>query len=105
MPLSLPVMAAFGLFYAVGFWNTYLSAVLYINEPEKWPLQILLQNLLVEPYLAGNSSESSATVEQRLPPEGLKMVSIVMMTVPIIMVYPFLQKHFSKGAMVGSIEE
>ncbi|MCC3372281.1 carbohydrate ABC transporter permease [Cohnella sp. REN36] len=106
LPLSLPAMAAFGLFFAVGYWNTYFSAVLYINNPAKWPLQILLQNLLVDPYMAGGSEGAYVGSEQlNLPPEGLKMAAIVMTTIPILLVYPFLQKHFAKGAMVGSVKE
>lgn len=105
LPLSLPAMAAFGLFFAVGYWNTYFSAVLYINNPAKWPLQIVLQNLLVDPHMAGGADAVTISPEQmNLAPEGLKMAAIVITTIPILLVYPFLQKHFAKGAMVGSVK-
>ncbi|WP_372632093.1 carbohydrate ABC transporter permease [Cohnella sp.] len=103
LPLSLPSLAAFGLFYAVGYWNTFFTAVLYINTPDKWPLQILLQNLLIDSSTAmGAVSDSSL---QDVPSQSKKMAAIIVSTVPILLVYPFLQKHFAKGAMVGSVKE
>jgi putative aldouronate transport system permease protein len=106
LPLSLPAMAAFGLFYAVAYWNTFFIAVLYINDHTKWPLQVLLQNLLIDSSTAmGGDAAAEMMAEQRIPPETLKMAAVVIATVPILMVYPFLQKHFSKGAMVGSVKE
>ncbi|MNI11008.1 Inner membrane ABC transporter permease protein YcjP [compost metagenome] len=105
LPLSLPAMAAFGLFYAVAYWNTFFAAVLYINNPEKWPLQILLQTLLIDSSsTASGDIAQELTSQQRLPSETLKMAAVVIATVPIMMVYPFLQKHFAKGAMVGSVK-
>ncbi|MFD2116626.1 carbohydrate ABC transporter permease [Paenibacillus yanchengensis] len=105
IPLSLPAMAAFGLFYAVGYWNTFFHAVLYINDHAKWPLQMLLQNMLIDASTsAGGSVALELAAEQHMPPETLKMAAVVIATVPILLVYPFLQKHFAKGAMVGSIK-
>lgn len=105
LPLSLPAMAAFGLFYAVGYWNTFFHAILYINDHVKWPLQVLLQNMLIDASTAaGGSAALELSAEQHLPPETLKMAAVVIATVPILLVYPFLQKHFAKGAMVGSIK-
>ncbi|MGG1555236.1 carbohydrate ABC transporter permease [Paenibacillus ferrarius] len=104
LPLSLPSLAAFGLFYAVGYWNTFFNAVLFINDHEKWPLQILLQNLLID----SSTSMGVNTVEtglQEIPSETKKMAAVVISTLPILLVYPFLQKHFAKGAMVGSVKE
>ncbi|MDF2923817.1 MAG: transporter permease [Paenibacillaceae bacterium] len=105
LPLSLPAMAAFGLFYAVAYWNTYFHAVLYINDTTKWPLQVLLQNMLVDAS-AGASSEMSVEIaaSRDIPHETKKMAAVVIATLPIVMVYPFLQKHFAKGAMVGSVK-
>jgi putative aldouronate transport system permease protein len=103
LPLSLPAMAAFGLFYAVDYWNTFFSAVLYINDPTQWPLQILLQTLLID----SSSSASGELVQElnsRPPSETLKMAAVVIATLPILLVYPFLQKHFAKGTMVGSVK-
>ncbi|GGG14811.1 carbohydrate ABC transporter permease [Paenibacillus abyssi] len=103
IPLSLPAMAAFGLFYAVGLWNQYFSAVLYINSPEKWPVQVLLRQVVIlSQGSIGDSGEiASDTV---LYGEGIKMAVIVISTVPILLVYPFLQKHFAKGVLLGSVK-
>jgi putative aldouronate transport system permease protein len=106
LPLSLPSLAAFGLFYAVAYWNTFFTALLYINDFEKHPLQVLLQNMLIDASTAaGGSAAAEMISEQRIPPETLKMAAVVIATVPILLVYPFLQKHFAKGAMVGSVKE
>jgi putative aldouronate transport system permease protein len=101
LPLSLPSLAAFGLFYAVGYWNQFFNALIYINDASKWPIQVMLQNML----LNANNTELRADVTAVAPPsETLKMAAVIIATVPILMVYPFLQKHFAKGAMVGSVK-
>jgi len=106
LPLSLPSLAAFGLFYAVSYWNTFFTALLYINDFEKQPLQVLLQNMLIDSSTAsGGAAAQEMMSEERIPPETLKMAAVVVATVPILLVYPFLQKHFAKGAMVGSVKE
>ncbi|MGG1519207.1 carbohydrate ABC transporter permease [Paenibacillus oryzisoli] len=105
LPLSLPSLAAFGLFYAVSYWNTFFSAVLYITDASKWPLQVLLQNMLIDSSTAaGGGAAQEMMTEQSIPPETLKMAAVVIATVPILCIYPFLQKHFAKGVMVGSIK-
>ncbi|PYI50789.1 carbohydrate ABC transporter permease [Paenibacillus flagellatus] len=105
LPLSLPALVAFGLFFAVGYWNTFFSAVMYINDSHKWPLQVILRNMLVDPMMSGNDKIDAARSGRPMPTETLKMAAVVMATVPIMLVYPFLQKHFAKGAMIGSIKE
>lgn len=102
LPLSLPALAAFGLFFAVAYWNQYFNAMLYLNDASKWPIQVLLQNMLID-----SSSSSFGDVDPLIAPppsETLKMAAVVVAITPIIIVYPFLQKHFAKGAMVGSIK-
>ncbi|MDF2964310.1 MAG: transporter permease [Paenibacillus sp.] len=101
LPLSLPSLAAFGLFYAVGYWNQFFSAILYLNDPDKWPIQVFLQNMLIT---ATNSELNSDVFAQPPPAETMKMAAVIIATVPILLVYPFLQKHFAKGAMVGSVK-
>ncbi|MFC0215634.1 carbohydrate ABC transporter permease [Paenibacillus chartarius] len=101
LPLSLPSLAAFGLFYAVGYWNTFFNALIYLTDASKWPIQVLLQNIL----LNSQSSELGMAAYVEAPPaETLKMAAVVVATLPILLVYPFLQKHFAKGAMVGSVK-
>ena len=105
LPLSLPVLATFGLFYAVGHWNAYFGAMIYMtNAKEKWPLQVLLRELII---LANGSAGDITNMDPEFvqPPEqSVKMAVIVVSTVPIMCVYPFLQKYFVKGVMVGALK-
>lgn len=102
LPLSLPALAAFGLFYAVGYWNQFFQALLYLNDSNKWPIQVLLQNMLLS---ANEAALDASDVSAQPPPtEMLKMAAVIVATVPILLVYPFLQKHFAKGAMIGSVK-
>jgi len=102
LPLSLPALAAFGLFFAVAFWNQFFNALLYLNDADKWPIQVLLQNMLID--ASGSSLGDVDPLIQPPPSETLKMAAVVIAITPIILVYPFLQKHFAKGAMIGSIK-
>ncbi|RAV17309.1 carbohydrate ABC transporter permease [Paenibacillus contaminans] len=104
LPLSKPVLATFGMFYAVGHWNNFFTALLYVNSPEKWPLQVLLRQIvLLSQGSLGDSTQMDHLFEQ--PPEqAVKMAAIVVGTVPILLVYPFLQKHFAKGVLLGSVK-
>lgn len=105
LPLSLPVLATFGLFYAVGHWNAYFSAMIYMSGArQKWPLQVLLREIII---LANASAGDMASMDPNFvqPPEqSIKMAVIVVSTVPIMCVYPFLQKYFVKGVMVGALK-
>jgi putative aldouronate transport system permease protein len=102
LPLSLPALAAFGLFFAVAYWNTFFNAILYITDPDKRPLQVLLQGMLVQSETG--IADAGAAAEQQVPPDTIKMAAVVIATVPILLVYPFLQKHFAKGVMLGSVK-
>lgn len=105
LPLSLPVLATFGLFYAVGHWNAYFGAMIYMpGAREKWPLQVLLREIII---LSNSSAGDLANLDPNFvaPPEqSIKMAVIVVSTVPIMCVYPFLQKYFVKGVMVGALK-
>ncbi|OAS15637.1 carbohydrate ABC transporter permease [Paenibacillus oryzisoli] len=103
LPLSLPALATFGLFYAVGHWNTFMSAILYIRDTDKWPIQVLLRSFVL---LSEGRLDDAANLDGdiQLPPETVKMAVITVATLPILCVYPFLQKHFAKGVMMGSIK-
>ncbi|MDF2936184.1 MAG: transporter permease [Paenibacillaceae bacterium] len=102
LPLSLPAIATFSLFYAVGHWNTFMSAVLYINDAAKWPIQVLLRNIVM--LSQGWLDDPEAAAEQASMTETIKMAVITVATIPILCVYPFLQKHFAKGVMLGSVK-
>lgn len=104
LPLSKPVIATFALFYAVGHWNNFFSALLYISDSGKWPLQVMLRQIvLLSQASVGDMANMDPNFVQ--PPEqSIKMAVIVVGTIPILLVYPFLQKHFAKGVMLGSIK-
>ena len=102
LPLSLPALATISLFYAVTYWNTYLNAIMYLNDSMKWPIQVLLRQIVI--LASGLDSDASLDSEVPPPDQAVKMAVIVVATLPILAVYPFLQKHFAKGALLGSIK-
>ncbi|MCD7032969.1 carbohydrate ABC transporter permease [Metabacillus sp. GX 13764] len=104
LPLSKPALAAFGLFYAVLHWNNYFAGILYLNDPALWPIQVVLRQIVLvnEPNAALGSS--AQLLENPPPPETIQMAAILLATLPILLVYPFLQKHFAKGVMLGSVK-
>jgi putative aldouronate transport system permease protein len=101
LPLSMPAMATFALFYAVGHWNTFFNAILYINDNKMWPVQVLLREIVI---LAQSRVGDTSFDETMIQPLTIRMAVIVFATVPILLVYPFLQKHFAKGVMLGSVK-
>ncbi len=103
LPLSLPALATFCLFYAVGHWNTFMAAVLYMNDADKWPIQVLLRSIVLQSQNWLESSEAMAETASAQP-QTVKMAVITVATMPILCVYPFLQKHFAKGVMLGSVK-
>ncbi|KJJ41092.1 ABC transporter permease [Bacillus subtilis] len=102
LPLSKPVIATFALFYAVGIWNDFFHALLYINDSAKWPLQMVLRQVTILSDLTATNGDA---MQNTVPPEqGIKLAVIVIATLPILAVYPFLQKHFAKGMLIGSVK-
>ncbi|MBP3952861.1 carbohydrate ABC transporter permease [Bacillus suaedae] len=102
IPCSMPAIATISLFYAVTYWNTYMHAILYLSDSSKWPVQVLLRQIVV---LASGLNYDGAEFTSVPPPEiTVKMAVIVVATLPILLVYPFLQKYFAKGALIGSIK-
>lgn len=101
LPLSKAVLAVIGLFYAVGIWNSFFSAILYISDTEKWPIQLVLRQ-----YVLMGASMDNADLQQTvpLPPQTLQMAIVVVATVPILLVYPFLQRYFTRGVLTGAIK-
>jgi ABC-type glycerol-3-phosphate transport system permease component len=103
LPLSKAVIAVVALFYGVGIWNAFFNAVLYIYDASKWPIQLVLRQ-----YVLQGSSLASATqldpTQPPPPPQTIQMAIVVVATVPILLVYPFLQKYFTKGVLTGAIK-
>ncbi|MFC3799291.1 carbohydrate ABC transporter permease [Cohnella sp. GCM10012308] len=104
IPLSLPAIATFSLFYAVGHWNAFLAPILYLNDPDKWPVQVLMRQIVILSQ-GGVGDATDMGPDFVLPPEQtLKSAVIVFANLPILLVYPFLQKHFAKGVLLGSVK-
>ncbi|KKO54399.1 carbohydrate ABC transporter permease [Paenibacillus sp. DMB20] len=97
LPLSMPVMATIGLFTAVNQWNAFFDALIYLNDRTLYPLQIMLRNILI----AGTNVQGEGDLSHL---ETLKYAMIMIATLPILFVYPFIQKYFVQGAMIGSIK-
>lgn len=103
LPLSKPAIATFALFYAVRHWNNFFQPIMYISSTEKWPIQVILRQVVM--LASGNLGELENMPEGfSVPTESVKMAVIIVAALPIMMVYPFLQKHFAKGVMLGSIK-
>ena len=104
LPLSGPVLATFGLFYAVGHWNSYFPAMIYLTDDKMYPLQLILRNIIVTAEAAAGDMSLMDPNFVEPPKQSIKMAVIVVATVPIMCVYPFLQKYFVKGVMVGALK-
>ena len=102
LPLSRPILATIGLFYAVSLWNAFFDAILYISDAQKQPLQVVLRAILSSGNLAEFTDVSAASA---VPTETLRMAAVVLTTIPILLVYPFLQRYFTAGVLLGSVKE
>ncbi len=102
IPLSLPVIATVGLFYAVDRWNELFTALFFITDPKKYTLQAVLYNMLTS--VDTTTSNVLGSSKEKLISEQVKLASIIVAVVPILLVYPFLQKYFIKGVMIGSVK-
>ena len=100
IPLSLPTLATIALFYAVGYWNAYFNGMIYISTPSKMPLQTYLQTLLNMSYIPAH--ELPPEVANSLSTDSIRAASIFTATLPILILYPFLQRFFVKGLVLGS---
>lgn len=104
IPLSMPAIAAFTLFFAVSYWNTYFNALIYLSDSKKWTLQVLIKTLVIDSDSNGVGQAGAGGDSRAVPQETIRMASIMLAMAPILLVYPFLQKHFAKGVMLGSVK-
>ncbi len=104
LPISMPVIATIGLFTALGFWNEWYRAMLYIRSPELRPLQYFLQQLIVNQTAIREMMQQTGEYVPTLPVESMRMSLTVIVTGPIILLYPFLQRFFIRGLTVGSVK-
>jgi putative aldouronate transport system permease protein len=106
LPLSKPVIATVGLFYAVGHWNDYMTGLIFMNDNTKWPLQVVLRSIIIDQNMMNMGAipqimdPSKIVVTQ----DNIKAAAIIFAIAPIMLVYPFLQKYFVKGIMIGSVK-
>ena len=112
LPMSKSVLATIGLFCAVGHWNDYFTGLFYINSNNKWPLQVVLKSIIIDFNMAGmgnmhniGSVNQSDTIQAIiLQPENIRAACIVFSIVPILLLYPFLQRYFVKGIVIGAVK-
>lgn len=106
IPISKPFLATFALFYSVERWNEWYNAMLYINETNKQPLQIYLREILISlNSQLSSQAQQMISATQKVSGTAVQMAAIVITTVPIMVVYPYLQKYFVNGVMVGGLKE
>ncbi|MER7248214.1 carbohydrate ABC transporter permease [Kribbella sp. NPDC000426] len=101
LPLSKAVLSVIGLFYAVAYWNAFFSALLYLNDSKLWPLQLVLRTYVINDTQLGSAELGT----ELLPPQAsIQMAILVVSIVPILVIYPFLQRHFAKGVLTGAVK-
>ncbi|RAV05012.1 carbohydrate ABC transporter permease [Paenibacillus sp. YN15] len=98
MPLSIPSLITIGLFYMVGHWNEFFQAIMYVTDRKLLPLQVIVREILML------TQEPLENPENIMPTETVQMAAVIMASLPIIVIYPFLQKHFTKGMLLGSVK-
>ena len=109
LPLSKAIIAIMVLYYGVGHWNSYFSALLYISDQDKYPLQLVLRNILITNQTALSQTATTAAAraalqEQQQLIDVMKYSLIIISSVPVLIMYPLVQKHFVKGVMIGSVK-
>ena len=108
LPLSRAVTAVIALFYGVGYWNAFFNALLYLNDNGKWPLQLVLRAYVLQgqPIPGVNSVQQAAanSLTGAAPTLAIKMAVITLAVIPVLIVYPFVQRHFTKGVIIGAVK-
>jgi putative aldouronate transport system permease protein len=104
VPLSTPILAVITLYYSVAHWNSWFNAMIYLNNRVTWPLQLVLREILILNE-TGGMMEGTVTIDKQPIAENIKYATIVAATVPILCVYPMVQKYFVKGVMIGAVKE
>lgn len=104
IPLSMPIIAVLVLMYAVGQWNAYFDALIYLKTADKFPLQLILRSIIIQNNSAAGLNDAMKQVERQQLAELLKYSLIVVATLPVLVIYPFVQRYFVQGMMVGSVK-
>ena len=104
LPLSTAIIAVLILYYAVDYWNAYFNALIYLNNDDYYPLQIILRNILLVGQTEQMGSNAAGMGEKIKMAEAIKYAVIVVSSVPVLIIYPFVQKYFAKGVMIGAVK-
>lgn len=104
LPLSLPVIATLTLFYAVGYWNSFSSVMIFIHDSTKYNLAVLVQQMVQSQSMLQEMNNLQAEDIQQVTPESIKAAAVFVMLIPMLAVYPFLQKYFVQGVMIGAVK-
>jgi putative aldouronate transport system permease protein len=104
LPLSKAVTAVVALFYAVGYWNAFFNAMLYINTNSKWPLQLVLRTYVLQGTAFPGNGLANQAGSGHVASLAVQMAVVVLSLVPVLLIYPFVQKHFTKGVLIGAVK-
>jgi putative aldouronate transport system permease protein len=107
LPLSKPVLATIGLFYAVAHWNDFFTGLFFITDSSKWPLQVVLRSIIIDQSMLGMGGQDSPTNDiQRMviSADNIRAATIIFSTIPVLLAYPFLQRYFVKGIILGAVK-
>lgn len=103
LPLSMPVISTMIIFYAVGHWNSFFPALIYLNEKSKYPVQLILRNIVISGEMAEHAAQYKGPGSNVIA-QNIKYAVIIIVITPILMIYPFMQKYFIRGVLVGSLK-
>jgi putative aldouronate transport system permease protein len=104
VPLSIPLLATMVLFYSVFHWNSFFPALIYLNEQAKYPMQIILRNIVIQGSMSELLTSDVNTGNEMISNNNIKYAVIIVTIVPILFIYPFIQKYFVKGVTIGSLK-
>lgn len=104
LPLSIPIIAVMIIFYGVGHWNSFFNALIYLTDQNKYPLQLVLRSILIKEETAEMIAADDSVIRRQMMAETLKYAAIIVASLPVLLLYPFLQKYFVHGIMVGALK-
>lgn len=105
LPLSIPIIAVMAIFYGVGHWNSFFNALIYLSDREKFPLQLILREILIQNQTADMMEIDMENIaQQQILAESIKYAVVIVASVPVLVLYPILQRYFVKGVMIGAIK-
>ncbi|WNR45290.1 carbohydrate ABC transporter permease [Paenibacillus roseipurpureus] len=104
IPLSMPAIATISLFYAVAHWNSWFDALVYLTDHNLYPIQMFLRSIVISSQTADMMGDGGASLQDMLMTESIKYATIMTVAIPMMIIYPFVQRYFNKGAMIGSLK-